>query len=35
MKSPAPEALCAKVVFQIQSISGFNFSNDILIPYIT
>ena len=30
MKSPTPEAKCAKGVFQIQSsICGVNFSNDI------
>ena len=31
MKSPAPEALCAKGVFQIQTtIPDVNFSNNIL-----
>ena len=32
MKSPTPEAKCAKGVFQIQSpICGVNFSNNISI----
>ena len=36
MKSPTPEPLCAKGVFQIQPcISGVNFSNIISIPHIT
>ena len=36
IKSPAPGALCAKSVFQMQPpISGVNFSNNILVPHIT
>ena len=36
MKSPAPGALCAKGVFQMQlPISGVDFSNNILVPNIT
>ena len=35
MKSPTPEAKCAKGVFQIQSpICGVNFSNNISIIQI-
>ena len=33
MNFPAPEALCAKGGFQIQScISGVNFSNNVSVP---
>ena len=36
MKSPAPETLCAKGVFQIQPhISGVDFLNNVLVPHIT
>ena len=35
MKSPTPEAKCAKGVFQIQSpISGVNYSNNISITQV-
>ena len=35
MKSPTPEAKCAKGVFQIQSpICGVNFSNNISITQV-
>ena len=35
MKSPAPEALRAKSIFQIQpTISGVHFSNNTSIPHI-
>ena len=36
MKSPIPEAKCAKGVFQIQSpICGVNFSNNISITQVS
>ena len=36
MKSPTPEAKCAKGVFQIQSpICGVNFSNNISITQVS